>query len=259
LRVAGTICFALALIILLATLSLTYRDWQDTNRDRGHVRQTRRIQSQNAAIVSLMKDAETGQREYLLTGDAGKLAPLRTAAATASRLLDELQKTAAEMSSQQARVESMRSAVAQELADLNATVELRKQQGLEAALESVRTRRSATASAQIRETGEQIGQAVLAQRSSMALVSEARRRRVRTLTVVGSGVLFRPAAGRGIRHRSRQRTQQAERAPHGRDSRSAPYYPDQHRRRCDRHRRCRNDYLPQPGASGSPVGRKPTR
>src|SRR5215471_15939768 len=69
-----------AVVILLAVLGLSYRQWEQyksANTDAGHARQV--VDSVDRLLSDLI-DAETGQRGYLLTGENRYLEPYNRAA-----------------------------------------------------------------------------------------------------------------------------------------------------------------------------------
>lgn len=71
--------FALSLVILaaLAVFSLDrYRDYVQYTED---VEKTYRVLNSITTLETLLKDAETGNRGYLLTSDSAFLEPLETA------------------------------------------------------------------------------------------------------------------------------------------------------------------------------------
>ena len=189
-RIAGTVCLASAVAVLLVTLGLAYRDAKAGDGAQLEARQTRQILDRTAGILSLMKDAEIAQRGFLLTGDSAQLAPLLRAESILGRQLDDLHQAAAGQPGQQARIDRLRPALRQEFAALNATVELRKQEGLDAALEANRTSRGATAMAETRGIGSEIARSATSGLASETLAAEGLRRRMRTLTAAGSAVFF---------------------------------------------------------------------
>lgn len=66
-------------ILLVANAYVRYRASQQLLGASRWVEHTRAVSAQLQTVGSLLKDAETGQRGYLLTGDDGYLAPYRTA------------------------------------------------------------------------------------------------------------------------------------------------------------------------------------
>lgn len=87
--------------------------------------------------LSLLQDAETGQRGYLLTGRADYLEPYNYALQHIERSLSALQEDYANSSLAQEVVSSIGRQTRAKLAELETTVGLRRQEGLEAAQRTV--------------------------------------------------------------------------------------------------------------------------
>ena len=81
-------------------------------------------------------DAETGQRGFLLTGDAAYLEPYHEAIKNLDRVTDELKKLTSENPEQQKRIDALKSLIAGKLAELQRTIDLR-QHGLAGATQVV--------------------------------------------------------------------------------------------------------------------------
>src|SRR5437764_4127204 len=71
-------------------------------------------------------DAETGQRGFLLTGDAAYLEPYHEAIKNLDRVTGELKKLTSENPEQQKRVDTLESLIAGKLAEFQRTIEDRK-------------------------------------------------------------------------------------------------------------------------------------
>src|ERR1700730_6446373 len=78
-------------------------------------------------------DAETGQRGFLLTGDDAYLEPYSAAIKSVDRLLTELKSSTADNPVQQKRLLELEQLIDKKLAELQRTIDLRKQDGLAAA------------------------------------------------------------------------------------------------------------------------------
>src|SRR5476651_1794273 len=70
----------------------------------GSVTHTQKVLEHVSVLLSQMKDAETGQRGYLLTGDLGYLEPFLASAAGTPVVLTELRSLTADNPGQQARI-----------------------------------------------------------------------------------------------------------------------------------------------------------
>src|SRR6476469_2063526 len=81
-----------------------------------------------------LSDAETGQRGFLLTGKEAYLAPYSAGVRQYGAASDRLRDLVADNPEQQQRVDTLRGLAASKTAELARTVELRRSQGLPAAL-----------------------------------------------------------------------------------------------------------------------------
>lgn len=87
---------------------------------------------QQAAILSLLKDAETGQRGYLITGEARYLEPYNNAFASLNGEMSKL-KNATNDPEQKRRAEQLEGLIAVKFAELKETIDLRTNSGFDAA------------------------------------------------------------------------------------------------------------------------------
>ncbi|WP_205678713.1 response regulator [Aquisphaera insulae] len=102
---------------------------------------THDILSRLDGIISLMKDAETGQRGYVLTGDDRYLDPYVSARTVIDQRLGEVERLVADNPEQAARLPAIKEQVAGKLAEMAETIEVRRSQGFEAARKIVVTDR----------------------------------------------------------------------------------------------------------------------
>ncbi|WP_406850232.1 CHASE3 domain-containing protein, partial [Chromobacterium phragmitis] len=92
----------------------------------GSVTHTQKVLEHVSSLVSLMKDAETGQRGYLLTGEPAYLEPFRAAVAGVPVVLSELRALSADNAGQQARINQAEALVGTKFNELKRTIDLRK-------------------------------------------------------------------------------------------------------------------------------------
>jgi CHASE3 domain sensor protein len=98
----------------------------------------------------LVKDAETGQRGYLLSGETLYLPPYQNALAEISQALEILKASIKDNPTRQTQVNQLEQTVKAKLAELAETVEIRQRQGFEQALQIVLTDRVRTLMQDIR-------------------------------------------------------------------------------------------------------------
>ena len=90
-------------------------------------------------LMSIVKDAETGQRGYLLTGNEIYLEPYLAADASVYSVLKQLRDMTADNSDQGRRLDQATTLVQSKMAELKQTIELRRTQGFDAAEKVVAT------------------------------------------------------------------------------------------------------------------------
>src|SRR5713101_3103574 len=84
-------------------------------------------------IEARLVDAETGQRGYLLTGEEAYLEPYRTAIKNIDQTIGNLKSLTSDNPNQQKRIQILAPLVENKLAELQRTIDLRKNEGLAAA------------------------------------------------------------------------------------------------------------------------------
>ena len=92
-------------------------------------------------IISLAKDAETGQRGYIITGEAAYLEPYNGAIATIDEQVNALEQLVREHPAQQALIPALKNRIADRLKILQEGLALRKEKGFDAAREMILTDR----------------------------------------------------------------------------------------------------------------------
>ena len=73
--------FAILLAVLVINTAVTRQRIAVQDSNQGWVEHTQRVQLELTIVESLLKDAETGQRGYLYTGEAKYLEPYNTRSA----------------------------------------------------------------------------------------------------------------------------------------------------------------------------------
>ncbi len=145
-----------------------------------------------ADLLSEMKDAETGQRGFTITGDEAFLAPYNASSVAVPELLRELRQMTAGAANQQARLAAVETIVSAKFAELRTVIELRRTGGLEAAARRVSLGEGKQQMDDLRRLlGEMHGeqQAILRQRA-LDVESAARSARLAIVIGVGTALLF---------------------------------------------------------------------
>jgi signal transduction histidine kinase/DNA-binding response OmpR family regulator/CHASE3 domain sensor protein len=143
---------ALVVVVIFFVVSglLAYknvRSIRDNNEKVIHSQQTVTALSE---ILSAAQDAETGQRGFLLTGNDRYLEPYRGALASAGPRLDAVREGVKDNAAQQARLKALTIRFNDKLAELKETIDLRRTQGMDAAVTVVNSDRGKAAMDAIR-------------------------------------------------------------------------------------------------------------
>src|SRR5438477_6385548 len=99
--------FGLALAILVAIGLLSYWSTSQLIKTNLSVAHSYEVLTNLDTLLSLLKDAETGQRGYLLTGEDSYLQPYRDAIANLNGTVEQLRELTADNPNQQRRLEEL--------------------------------------------------------------------------------------------------------------------------------------------------------
>jgi CHASE3 domain sensor protein len=130
--------FALSLILLMAIGTVAYSSISKLTTISQWVTHTHEVLEHIAGVLSALKDAETGQRGYVITGEDAFLEPYHTGSGEAANIVKELRKLTADNPNQQKRIDAAEPIVAAKLAELKQTIDLRRSGNLEEANKIVR-------------------------------------------------------------------------------------------------------------------------
>jgi PAS domain S-box-containing protein len=120
--VIGAFAVLLAVLVINATVTRRRIAVQDSNQ--GWVEHTQRVQLELSTVESFLKDAETGQRGYLYTGEARYLEPYNAAAQQIDSHITTLAELVADDSKQLSRVLLLRNLSKIKLEELATTIAL---------------------------------------------------------------------------------------------------------------------------------------
>ena len=118
--------FALAIVLLAAIGATSYRSINSLTRTSYAVAHTHAVLEHIANLLSWLKDAETGQRGYLLTGDDNYLDPYNDALRGLAKIVTELRELTSDNPSQQKRIGEVEPVIGAKLAELKRTIDLRR-------------------------------------------------------------------------------------------------------------------------------------
>jgi CHASE3 domain sensor protein len=132
--IAGGFALASAILILIGVVS--YQQTKFFIETNNQVRKTEEKITKLSELLSQIKNAETGQRGYIITGSAD-LQPLK---ATLAKIdIAELKNLTADNSIQQSKIDTLKLLIAAKLNELKKTIDLRQNQRFDAALQVIRT------------------------------------------------------------------------------------------------------------------------
>ena len=179
-----------ALLILLGVSFLSYQDWAAFQGSAPEVEHNRELLQQVEQTLSSVRDAESGQRGFLLTGNPQYLDAYDAAV---SALPGELNMLRASVSGEpllRTRVETLSGLISEKLAELKETVALRQNEGFQAALTVVETNRGKHTMDDIRKIGVALQNEVYAVLTRGIRERQQQGSRTRLTTALGAGLLF---------------------------------------------------------------------
>ncbi len=130
--------FALSFLLLVAIGSIAYRSIDTLTRTSGLVAHTYLVLDGITNLVSVVKDAETAQRGYVITGDEAFLEPYQGSDAAAATALRELRSLTADNPSQQARIDQVEPVVQAKFNELQRVIDIRRSGDFDGAIAAVK-------------------------------------------------------------------------------------------------------------------------
>lgn len=129
--------FGFAAFVLLLVAAISYKTTDDLIDNEQLVSHTHEVRANLALVLSLLANAETGQRGFLLTGRDEYLAPYESSLGEIKTTLDNLRRLTADNPAQQRRLNAIQPSVEARLERLRTGIELRRQEGFDAALKVI--------------------------------------------------------------------------------------------------------------------------
>lgn len=139
-RVIIFVAFAGALLIISFMIILSYRADKQHQLNTDWVIHTHRVLAESEQLYSSVKDAQRGQRGYLLVQDDDYLVTYNQARDKIGQSLDSLQQLTADNPAQQKRVTGFRKIIRQSLLFWDYTIRLNDEAGTKAAIALVKSR-----------------------------------------------------------------------------------------------------------------------
>ncbi|MBS2023813.1 MAG: CHASE3 domain-containing protein [Deltaproteobacteria bacterium] len=118
--------FALSFLLLAAIGFVSYRGLSNLQSTSYQVTHTHNVLEHLARLTSLAKDAETGQRGFIITGDEAFLEPHTSALTELPSVLQELRKLTEDNPAQQKRLDDAERLLGEKVTELKRTIDMRK-------------------------------------------------------------------------------------------------------------------------------------
>lgn len=125
--------FALALLILIAIGITAYRSTVTLIANSEKVAHTHKVISQLENVLSLMKDIQSGQRGYVITGEDPYLESYQVAVNTIDQEIKNIRELTADMPSQQRRFDTLETLIRSRIAFAREVIDARRNKGFEPA------------------------------------------------------------------------------------------------------------------------------
>lgn len=122
-----------AILLFLTIGFISYHNVNTLSRDATLVTHTHEVLTALEDVLSLTKDAETGQRGFVITGDERYLEPYNVALPRINERIADIERLTSDNADQQARIPALKSRIAVKFEELKETIALRRTDGFEAA------------------------------------------------------------------------------------------------------------------------------
>jgi len=153
-KIGGGFAIAVVFIVLLGVL--VYNTTKVNMEDVKWVVHGNNVIDQVNEIMLALKDAETGQRGFIITGEDRYLEPYREALKIIEEHIKDVRGLTKDNPNQQKRLDSIAPLINEKVAELKETIDLRKNKGFAEALKMVITDKGKTIMDNIRKLDEEI-------------------------------------------------------------------------------------------------------
>ena len=202
-----TVLFGMAAIVVIGVL--TWFDWHAQRDARDRVVQTVLELRQIDDVLSTMKDAETGQRGFLLTGSDAYLEPYEMALAKIHGQMQRLRQETASQFDVNTDFSRLNTAVEAKLAELAKSIALMREQGPDAAAALIRTNIGKEQMDRVRDISADMDSLVRNRLAREMVNGETHALRTQMLTAGASLLLFVLVAFTNVRYRRQKEEAQA--------------------------------------------------
>ncbi|MEA5580936.1 GAF domain-containing protein [Nodularia harveyana UHCC-0300] len=173
-KIGGGLGLASAILILIGFIS--YQNTKTYLRISDQQQETLEKINIQEKIVSLMTDAETAQRGYILTGNPSYLEPYQWAVPRVAEQLERFKKLTVNEPDEQSKIPPLETLIVQRFAAIQANIELREKQGFDVTLEVIQTNQGKKLMDNIRELVTEIQQLEEQQLQEQSLAASISRR-----------------------------------------------------------------------------------
>jgi methyl-accepting chemotaxis protein len=134
--------FGLALAVLLVVGAVSYDSTTKLRSSADWVQHTHEVITSLDELLSATKDAETGERGFVITGESRFLEPYNGASDVVDQRLKQVRDLTSDNPIQQQRIQALEALVASKFTELQVVIDLRKTKGFAAASQEVLTDKS---------------------------------------------------------------------------------------------------------------------
>ncbi|MBI9052901.1 MAG: methyl-accepting chemotaxis protein [Bacteroidales bacterium] len=131
--------FGIVILLLLFIGLISYQNLTRLKSEADWVSHTHDVLHNIEFVYGDLKDAETGQRGYIITGLEKYLDPYNSAIVNLEKDINYLEKLTSDNANQQQRIERLEALISEKLKELDETIKLRKSGGFDVAQELVIT------------------------------------------------------------------------------------------------------------------------
>ena len=178
------------MLILCIMGLMFYSNWQGLQSAYSASIRAVEVREVTGQFLSTVKDAETGQRGFLLTGDPTYLEPYNSALLAIPDLLNRISSSIDQDPQQPSRIQRLHLQTNAKLSELQRTVYLRSTRGAEAAIAIVATDQGKHLMDEIRKSCREIDAYQTAQIQLRMNEKNTKSERLRLVTVAGCTILF---------------------------------------------------------------------
>ena len=134
--------FGLALAVLLVVGAVSYDSTTKLRSSADWVQHTHEVITGLDELMSATKDAETGERGFVITGESRFLEPFNGASDVVDQKLKQVRDLTSDNPIQQQRIQALEALIASKFTELQVVIDLRKTKGFAAASQEVLTDKS---------------------------------------------------------------------------------------------------------------------